>query len=207
MSEDDQFSRRDLLRNIGTSVALATYGAGLVTPGAAQHVHNAVAAQKAASPKGPYAPKCFTAHEFATLQKLSELIIPADDHSPGALEAGAAEFIDYIVSIYTDLAEIFTGGIGWLDREMQRRYQADFLNAKPDEQIAMLELIAYRKNESPEVAPGIRFFAWVRNLVTDAYYTSPIGIKDLGYMGNKAVSEFTVPAEAVQYALKRSPFA
>jgi hypothetical protein len=207
MSEDDQFSRRDLLRNIGTSVALATYGAGVVTPSAAQHIHNAVAAQKAATPKGPYAPKCFTAHEFATLQKLSELIIPADDHSPGAREAGAAEFIDYMGSNSTDLAEIFTGGIGWLDREMQRRYEADFLNAKPGQQIGMLDLIAYRKNESPETAPGIRFFTWVRNLVTDAYYTSPVGIKDLGYMGNGAVSEFKVPTEAVEYALKRSPFA
>jgi len=57
------------------------------------------------------------------------------------------------------------------------------------------------------MAPGIHFFAWARNLVLDAYYTSPAGIKDLGYMGNTAVSEFHVPAEALEYALKRSPFA
>ena len=68
-------------------------------------------------------------------------------------------------------------------------------------------MIAYRKNESPETAPGIQFFAWVRKMVADAYYTSPIGIKDLGYMGNTALSHFSVPEEAVEYALKRSPFA
>jgi hypothetical protein len=90
---------------------------------------------------------------------------------------------------------------------MQRRYQTDFVDAKPEQQTAMLDVVAYRKNETPETAPGIRFFAWVRNMVSDAYYTSPIGIKDLGFMGNTAVSEFRVPEEAIQYALKRSPFA
>ena len=69
----------------------------------------------------------------------------------------------------------------------------------------MLDLIAYRKNASPELNPGIQFFTWCRRMVADAYYTSPIGIKDLGYMGNTAVAEFKVPQEAVDYVLKRSP--
>ena len=90
---------------------------------------------------------------------------------------------------------------------MQQQHGTDFIDAKPDEQTAVLDVIAFKKNETPENAAGVRFFAWVRNLVTDAYYTSPIGIKDLGYMGNSAMSEFKVPEEALQYALKRSPFA
>ena len=69
----------------------------------------------------------------------------------------------------------------------------------------MLDLIAYRKNESAELGPGIKFFEWARKMVVDAYYTSPIGIKDLGYMGNTALSKFEVPQEAIDYALKRSP--
>jgi gluconate 2-dehydrogenase gamma chain len=207
MSEENQVSRRELLRNLGVSAALATSAAGLVTLEAAQHAHNAVAEEKRATPRGEYTPKCFTAHEFQTLQRLSDLVIPADDHSPGALEAGAPEWIDYMAGNSTDLARIFTGGFGWLDHEMQRRYGADFISAKPEQQTAMLDAIAYRKNETPENAEGIYFFSWVRNLVTDAYYTSPIGIKDLGYVGNAAVSEFHVPDEALQYALKRSPFA
>jgi gluconate 2-dehydrogenase gamma chain len=207
MSDDSQVSRRDLLRNIGISAAVAGSGAGLVTLEAAQHVHNAVAQQKVAAPKGPYTPKILTAHEFATLRKLSDFIIPADEHSPGAVEAGAAEFIDYLASTSPELAEIYTGGIAWLDHDMQQRYQADFVDAKPEQQTAILDVVAYRKNETPETAPGIRFFAWVRIMVSDAYYTSPIGIKDLGFMGNTAVSEFRVPEEAIQYALKRSPFA
>jgi predicted Fe-Mo cluster-binding NifX family protein len=68
-----------------------------------------------------------------------------------------------------------------------------------------LNLIAYRKNESQELGPGIEFFEWARRMVVDAYYTSPIGIKAIGYMGNTAVAKFEVPQEAIDYAVKRSP--
>jgi gluconate 2-dehydrogenase gamma chain len=206
MSEDTQVSRRELLRNLGVSAALAASGGDLVTLEAAQHAHNAVAEQRAAA-KGDYAPKCFTTHEFQTLRRLSDLIIPADDHSPGALQAHAAEWIDYMASNSPELAEILTGGIGWVDREMERRHGTAFASANPDQQTALLDIIAFKKNDSPETAAGIRFFTWVRNLVLDAYYTSPLGINELGYQGNTAVSEFHVPEQALQYALKRSPLA
>ena len=84
---------------------------------------------------------------------------------------------------------------------MKHRYEGkDFLDAQPGQQTALLDLIAYRKNESPESEPGIQFFTWARRMVADAYYTSPIGMKELGYMGNGAVAEFNVPREAVEYA-------
>jgi len=168
MSEN-QVSRRELLRNIGISAALATPGAGLVSAQVAQHVHEAVAQEKGAAPKGEYQPKCFTAHEFKTLQRLSDLIIPADDHSPGALEAHAAEWIDYMASNSPELAEIFTGGFGWLDHHTQQHHAVDFVDAKPDEQTAVLDVIAFKKNETPENAPGIRFFTWARTLVPVPY--------------------------------------
>jgi len=197
-------SRRNLLRRLSIS-ALAS-GAALGTLDAAQQAHDAVSEDKKAA-GGAYVPKAFNDHEYKTLQRLSDLIIPADDHSPGALAAGAADWIDFMASNSPELREIFTGGMSWLDHEMQRRYGADFLDAKPEQQTAMLDLIAIEKNATPENEPGIHFFHWARNLVLDAYYTSPIGIKELGYMGNTAVSEFHVPEEALQYALKRSGFA
>jgi len=202
MSEN--ISRRNLLR--GLSISALASGAGLGTLGAAQHAHEAVSEDKKAT-NGEYVPKAFNAHEYKTLQRLSDLIIPADDHSPGALAAGAADWIDFMSSNSPELREIFTGGMAWVDHDMQRRYSADFVDAKPDQQTAMLDLIGIEKNTAPENAAGIHFFHWARNLVLDAYYTSPIGIKELGYMGNTAVSEFHVPEEALQYALKRSPFA
>jgi gluconate 2-dehydrogenase gamma chain len=185
-------SRRDALRQLGIGV---TASASLE---AAQHAHESVAQEKA---KGEYTPKCFTAREYQTLRRLADLIMP------GSLDAGATEFIDYLSSQNKDMADIYTGGIFWLDTEMQRRHGTAFVDAKPADQTALLDLIAYRRNMTPELAPGIHFFAWMRNMVVDAYYTSPVGVKDIGYMGNAVLSEFSVPAEALAYALKRSPFA
>ncbi|MDQ6759395.1 MAG: gluconate 2-dehydrogenase subunit 3 family protein [Acidobacteriota bacterium] len=191
-------SRRDLLRNIALSVTV-----GGLSAEAAQHVHAVAAAEKTVA--GVYKPKLLNAHEYATLQKLGDYIVPADSHSPGSTQAGCADFIDLLASQNPELATIYTGGLFWLDAEMQRRFGATFLAAKPADQKALLDLIAYRKNESAVLGPGIRFFDWARKMVVDAFYTSPLGIKDLGYKGNTAVSKFEIPREALEYALKRSP--
>ena len=202
MSENSRISRRDLLAGVGAALAL---GGGLSAE-QAQHVHGAVAAEKAGS-KAPYQPKALTAHEYATLRRLSDLIIPADDRSPGALEAGAADFIDFLCAASDEMKNIHTGGIAWLDDEMRRRNGSDFVSARPEQLTALLDVIAWRKNDSPELGPGIQYFTWARRMVADAYYTSPIGYKELGYMGNSAMTAFSVPREAIDYALKRSPLA
>lgn len=191
-------SRRQVLRNIAASVTL-----GGMSLEAAQHVHNQAAEQKKKT-AGVYKPKLFNAHEFQTVGRLAELIIPADDVSPSAVEAGAPEFIDLIASHNEDLATITLGGVAWLDRQMHGRHGKDFVECNPEQQIAMLDVIAYRKNSNPATATGIRFFDWMRRLAADAFYTSPIGVKDVGYMGNKGMTTFQVPAAAIDYALKRS---
>jgi gluconate 2-dehydrogenase gamma chain len=190
-------SRRDLLKAIAMSVTL-----GGLNLEAAQHVHRMVAeARKTAG----YDPKAFTPHEYKTLERLAGLIVPADHRGPGAVSAGACEFIDLLASQNPQLLAIYTGGIAWLDTAMQSRAHADFLSAKPEQQTALLDLIAFRKNESAELGPGIYFFDWARKMVVDAYYTSAAGIKAVGYMGNTAVAKFEIPQEAIDYALKRSP--
>lgn len=208
MSEQPDYSRRDLLRHIGATLSLAA-GGGLLSAQDAQHVHHAVAEDRAAQ-EGKYAPQALTAHEYATLERLSDLIIPADEHSPGALASGAAGWIDFLCAASGEMKAIYTGGIGWLDEQTRHRHAgADFVNTTPQQQTAMLDLIAYRKKRenSPELGPGIEFFARARAMVADAYYTSPIGIKEVGYMGNSAMAHFSVPPEVLEYALKRSPFA
>src|SRR5579864_2610922 len=191
-------SRRSLLQSIALSATM-----GGLTLEAAQHVHGVAAQEKTAG--GPYKPKGLNGHEYKTLEKLADFIIPTDENSKGAVAAGAPEFIDLLASQNPQLLAIYTGGIAWLDFTMQRHNSTDFLGAKTEQQTALLDLIAYRKNESPELGPGIKFFEWARRMVVDAYYTSPIGIKDVGYMGNTAVSKFEIPQEAIDYALKRSP--
>jgi gluconate 2-dehydrogenase gamma chain len=193
-----ELSRRDLLQSIALSVTL-----GGLSPAAAQHVHNVAADEKAST--GVYKAKALNPHEYQTLEKLADLIIPPDEKSPGAVASGACEFIDLLASQNPRLLGIYTGGIAWVDQYMKRRYSADFVRAKPNQQTALLDLIAYRKNESQELGPGIEFFEWARRMVVDAYYTSPIGIKAIGYMGNTAVAKFEVPQEAIDYAVKRSP--
>jgi hypothetical protein len=192
-------TRRELLIAFGAT--------GTLTPLLAQHVHQAVGEVKSLDPGPNYKPKYLNAHEYATLRKLSDFIIPADEHSKGALDAGAAEFIDFLCSVNERMAQTYTGGLAWIDDEMQRRFGNTFLASKREEQTKLLDEISYRKNKTAENATGVTFFAWCRGMVIDAYYTSPVGIADVGFMGNQALSSFSVPEEAIRYAINRSPFA
>ena len=220
--------RRALLRGI----ALAITASGTLELEAAQHVHTETSSEK--SKTGTYKLKAFTAGEFKTLERLAELIVPADQVSGSAKDAGAPEFIDTLSSQNEALADIFHGGLAWMDAEMRKRYSIGFVAAKPEQQTALLDLLvetgrseAERRSEESiyqkaeiyrefsnytvkrenELAVGARFFDWVRRMTVDAFYTSPIGVKDLGFQGNKAVSKYEVPKESMEYALKRSPFA
>lgn len=188
-------TRRDVLARIAAAAMV-----GPLSLEAAQHVHEA-AEEAAATNGGIYKPKALTAHEFETLQTLCGIIVP------GASKGHTTEFIDLLSSQNPEMAAIYTGGLAWLDDEMNLRYQADFLTATQEQKSALLDVIAYRKNRTPELAPGVKFFAWTRRMAVDGYYTSAAGIKEVGYMGNRGMKEFTVPQEAIDYALKRSPFA
>src|SRR4051812_13192419 len=120
-------TRRELLVNIG-ALSLTAFGVDVVSAQTARHVHAAVDEEKKAAPN-VYKPKLFTASEYKTLQRLVDLIIPADEKSPGALAAGAPEFIDFLASRSSELAAIYSGGIAWLDHEMNRRYSSGFVAA------------------------------------------------------------------------------
>jgi gluconate 2-dehydrogenase gamma chain len=203
-------SRRDLFKIVGTTLLSAE----LITAQDVKDAHAGMAMSSAAgtAPRslngGPnYVPKYLKPHEFKTLRVLGDLIMPADATSPAASEAGAAEFIDFLCSRNEDLAAIFDGGLAWLDQYMIHKYGSDFVSSRPAEQTALLDLAYGARTAAPAVAAGQQFFTWARNMVVDAYYTSPVGVKDIGYMGNTVVAApFGVPQEAVDYVLKRSPF-
>src|SRR5450432_2034623 len=108
----ETFSRRNVLVTIASAAAVAAS----VSEAEAQHVHEAVASDAKAA--GPYVPKAFTEHETKTLRLLCETIVP------GASQGGAFEYIDLLSSHNDELKAIFTGGIGWLDRKMESRYNA-----------------------------------------------------------------------------------
>lgn len=199
MSENT-LDRRNLLK----SVALVA-GLGSLSTVDAQHVHHHVEQTKQAA-GGAYKPALFNDHEFKTMQLLSDLIIPPENGEVGGKGAGSAEFIDLLAANNLTIRNHFLGGLAWLDHAMIRRTEKNFLEASADQRTEMLDLIAYNKNASPELGPGIDFFNWARRMVVDAYFTSPAGVKALGYKGNVGMMEFQVPKEALTYALQRSPF-
>ena len=193
-------SRRDALRRLG----LALMATGALDRVAAQEVHHLTAEAQAAA-TGPYTPKSFTPTEFRTLERLTDLIIPVENGAPGALAAGCAAWIDMISSENDQLKKIYKNGFAWVNAAMKTRGAPSFVDATPEQQIALLDQIAYRRNQSPELTPGIEFFSWVRRMTVDAFYTSAIGIKDIDYRGNSPMGSYPEPTEAIAYVLKRVP--
>lgn len=183
-------SRRDILRSLSLGVAASSV-LRVIPLEAAEHVHHMVSAAKAANP-GAYLPKFFLPHEYKTLSVLCATIFPADEHSGGALEGGAPEFIDLITSENPEFQTKLGGGFLWLDATCADRYGKGYLECSPENQKEILDLIAYRKNakDNPGLSQGIEFFAFLRRLTSDAYFSSKAGIEYLGYMGNTFLHEF-----------------
>ena len=193
-------SRRDALRRLG----LALMATGALDRVAAQEVHH-MAAEAQAAASGPYTPKSFSATEFRTLERLTDLIIPVENGAPGALAAGCAAWIDMISSENDQLKKIYKDGFAWVDGAMKTRGAESFVEAAPAQQTALLDEIAYRRNQSPELNPGIEFFTWARRMTVDAFYTSEIGITDIDYRGNRPMGSYPEPTEQIAYVLKRVP--
>jgi gluconate 2-dehydrogenase subunit 3-like protein len=193
-----EITRRDVLRRLGATL-MAT---GVLDRVSAQEVHHLAMAQSAAT--GSYTPKALSDHQYQTLVRLTDLIIPAENGKPGAVAAGAAAWIDMLASENTDLKDRYTTGLTWIDAEMNRRGATDFVSATPEQQTALLDVIAYRRNSTAALDPGIEFFTWVRRMTVDAFYTSEIGIADIDYRGNRPQASYPEPTEAIAYALKRS---
>jgi hypothetical protein len=184
-------SRRDVLKSL-TVGAVAGSVLRVIPAEAAEYAHRMVQAEKASTPNAPYKPKFFSDHQYKTLQALCQAIIPPDDKSGGAIEAGAPEFIDLLTSESAEYQLKLGGGMMWLDSTCTDRFGKVYLDCTPEQQKQMLDLIAYRKNakSAPSLGPGIEFFSFLRNLTADGYFTSEIGIKDLGYIGNKYLKDF-----------------
>jgi gluconate 2-dehydrogenase gamma chain len=188
---NDSISRRDILRTLAVG-ALSGSVLQVIPAEAAAYIHQAVHKEKSASPAGNYAPKYFSAAQYATLIALCDAIIPKDEKSGGAVEAGAPEFIDLLTSENEEYQLRLGGGLFWLDGFCTDHYGKVFLDCAPEQKKEVLDLIAFRKNakEDPSLSQGVSFFAFLRNMTCDGYYTSKIGIADLGYIGNTSLREF-----------------
>jgi hypothetical protein len=182
-------SRRDVLKSLAMSAAASSV-LRTIPAQAAEYAHQMIAAEKAATKV--YAPKFFAAHEYKTLQTLCQTIIPADADSGGAIEAGAPEFIDLLTSENTEYQVKLEGGLMWLDGTCSDRYGKVYLDCSPQQQKEILDQIAYRNNALTDerLSQGVEFFTFLRNMTSDGFFTSEIGIKYLGYIGNTFLKEF-----------------
>lgn len=184
-------SRRDVIRTLTVGVASGSV-LSMIPAQAAEHVHKMIKEDKSKSASGAYTPRFFTAHQYKTLRSLCQTIIPADNESGGAVEAGAPEFIDLLTSENEDYQIKLGGGLMWLDSACRDRFGKVYLDCSPAEEKEILDVIAYREssNQDPGFTQGSLFFAFLRDLTADGFFTSKIGIEYLKYIGNEALPDF-----------------
>jgi hypothetical protein len=147
----------------------------------------------------------FTDHEMATITILGDIIIPKDDVSGSASDAKVPEFIEFIVKDMPNHQTPMRGGLRWLDMQCFKRYEKAFKDCSQQQQMEIVNDIAWPQKAKPEMAAGVSFFNLMRNLTATGFYTSEIGVKDLGYMGNRPNQWNGVPDDVLkQYGLAYS---
>ena len=151
------------------------------------------------------ADKFFDQHELTTITVLADIIIPKDAVSGSASDAGVTDFIEFIVKDIPAHQTPMRGGLRWLDMQCLKRFEKTFKDCSSKQQIEMVDEIAYPKKAKPEMQQGVAFFNLMRNLTSTGFYTSAIGVKDVGYMGNTPNQWNGVPDDVLkQYGLSYS---
>ncbi len=146
--------------------------------------------------------KFFTEHEMATITILADIIIPKDEISGSASDAKVPEFIEFIVKDMPSHQIPMRGGLRWLDMQCLKRYEKSFKDCSHDQQIELVDMIAYPDKAKPGMKQGAAFFSLMRNLTATGFYTSEIGVKDIGYIGNTSTQWNGVPEDVLkQYKL------
>ena len=177
--------RRELLQLLALSPLPALGISPAAVERAARH------AREAAGLGTPYAPAFFTAAEWRTVGVLADLIVPRDERSGSATDAGVPEFIDFVMTEYPDHQVPVRGGLAWLGRECRERYGREFGDCTAAEQTALLDQIAWPARAAAEMSQGVAFFNRFRDLVLSGFWSSKVGVEDLGYLGNRVVTEWT----------------
>ncbi len=182
-NKQPRFERRDILKLMTTMPAAALVS---LSPLASQVAQAAPQQSAAEGRSAAYQPKVFNPHEWRTIRILSDLIIPADDRSGSATEAGVPEFIDDWLNLKQgNLLDEIRGGLTWLDMESNRAFKYDFADCSTARQRQILDRIAYPQKAVPEDASAVPFFNTLRDLVVSGFFTSRMGVRDLPYVGNE----------------------
>ena len=204
----NEIGRRSALRLIGTAPIAVAFTLGANEAAAA--AEKAAVAVKAAAAGKAYVPKFFSATEWKTVRVLVDMIIPKDERSGSATDAGVPEFMDYLMNDPTDTdlqrerrQTAMRGGLAWINSVSERRFGHGFAEATEAERAAILDEIAYSKDEQEDEAEmreprdlrvmvkhGPSFFNSFRDLTASGFWSSKMGVDDLGYVGNRFVAEW-----------------
>jgi len=141
----------------------------------------------------------FTAEEMATITILGDIILPKDEISGSASDAGVPAFIEFIVKDMPDHQIPMRGGLRWLDMQCLNKYDKGFKDCTSAQQMELVDAIAWPEKAKPEMAQGVAFFNLMRNLTASGFYTSELGVKDIGYVGNVPNQWNGVPADVQQH--------
>ncbi len=155
------------------------------------HAEAALAAKAGAKPTAPFKPKFFTAHEYATVGILVDLIIPRDERSGSATDAGVPAFMDFMMLDQPRRQIAMRGGLALVDRLATDRFGTRFVSGADRERRALLDEIAYTSNPDRGLSQAITFFSSFRDLTASGFWTTKMGIADLQYQGNVFVSGWT----------------
>ncbi len=177
-------NRREALQVLG---GIPLVAAGL-SPAGVRRAAESVRAARAAG--ATFAPAFFTPHELATVSLLADLVIPRDERSGSATDAGVPEFMDFILDENPDMRTAFRGGLAWIDRESHRRFGKDFVDAADSDRRRILDDIAWPRKAPAEFSHGVAFFNRFRDLTASGFFSSKLGVADLRYQGNEFVMEW-----------------
>jgi hypothetical protein len=140
----------------------------------------------------------FSEHELATIAVLCDLILPATSTEGSAKDAGVPEFISFIARDIKDHQLPLRGGLMWLDHRAMTFFEKSFMECDIVQQKKLLDEIAYPETASPELQQGVSFFNRMRGLLLTGYYTTRMGIDELGYQGNTPNVWDGVPEEVLK---------
>lgn len=145
-----------------------------------------------------FAEQFFNKHEMATIAILVDIIIPRDERSGSATDAGVPDFIEFMVKDQPYMQTPLRGGLGWLDNQSIKRFGKKFIEILPTQRLEIVEDIAYPQRKKPGMSQGIAFFSLMRNLTASGFWSSKMGIEDMGYAGNVPNTWNGPPAEVLQ---------
>jgi gluconate 2-dehydrogenase gamma chain len=183
-----KMTRRTALELLGAAPAAA---AALVwTPVEAEQAHAHAEQARKAAPAARFKPKFFTTHEYATVGVLVDLIIPRDERSGSATDAGVPEFMDFMMIDQPQRQVAMRGGLALIDRLSVDRCGKRFVECTDLQRRQILDEIAYTSNADPGLSHAIAFFNSFRDLTASGFWSSKMGVADLQYQGNVFVAEW-----------------